>query len=65
MKLISVKCPSCGSNLKIKNKVSKMKCEYCGANVILDDEVVKVKHIIDGQISEEQEFRITKVMKNI
>ena len=64
MKLISVKCPSCGSNLKIKNNVSKMKCEYCGANVILDDEVVKVKHIIDGQISEEQEFRNAETKLN-
>jgi len=56
MKLISVKCPNCNANLKIKQNSKKMQCEYCGSTVLLDDGTIKVKHIVEGQITEEQEF---------
>ena len=32
----TVKCPNCGSNLKIENNKQKvMHCEYCGASVLI------------------------------
>ena len=56
MKLITIKCPSCGAKLQINNLTKKTKCEYCDNEIILDDNTLNVKHLMAGQITEEQEF---------
>ena len=56
MKLLEVKCPNCNASLKVDKTNKKVTCDYCGTNFILDDNVIKVKHMMVGQITEEQEF---------
>lgn len=60
MKLISTECPKCKGKIKISEDTKKAKCEYCGNQFVIDDEVKKVKHIMVGQIDEEQEFKNAK-----
>lgn len=57
MKLISTECPKCKGKIKVSENTKNAKCEYCGNEFIIDDEVTKVKHIMAGQIDEEQEFK--------
>ena len=56
MKLISMNCPNCGSAIEVDSKSKKSKCEYCGTNILLDDNTITVKHMMEGSITEEQEF---------
>ena len=66
MKLIEIKCPNCHSNLNIKeSKSKKIICEYCNTEFLLDDDTKIVKHIIEGQITEEQEFINAQTNLNI
>ena len=37
MKLISLKCPECSSNLQIEEGRDKCFCQYCGAEISLND----------------------------
>lgn len=37
MKLISLKCPECSSNLQIEEGYDKCFCQYCGAEISLND----------------------------
>lgn len=46
MKLVQLKCPSCGSELKIRKDSDKAKCEFCGITTIIDDEKIVVEHQI-------------------
>ena len=57
MKLINTECPKCKGKIKISEDTKKAKCEYCGNEFLIDDEVKKVKHLMAGQIDEEQEFK--------
>lgn len=56
VKLIEVKCPNCNASLNVDENKKNVSCDYCGTNFVLDDNVVRVKHIMAGQITEEQEF---------
>ena len=39
MKIVEIKCPSCGGKLKMEGKETKLvTCEYCGNQFLLDDE---------------------------
>ena len=46
MKLIKLKCPSCGANLKVDREKKKFICNYCRTESLLDDEVIKIEHTI-------------------
>ena len=37
MKLISLKCPECSSNLQIEEGRDKCFCQYCGAEITIND----------------------------
>ncbi len=39
MKLVTVKCPNCGSNLELDADSKQTFCSFCGTKVIIDDEV--------------------------
>lgn len=52
MKLVQIKCPSCGAKLERKNDSKEITCTYCGITTIIDDEVIKVEHYIKNDISE-------------
>ena len=49
MKMVEIKCPSCGGKLKVEDSQTKLiTCEYCGSQFLLDDE--KVQHITNYTI---------------
>lgn len=54
MKLIKLKCPSCGSNLEINKELKSFTCNYCGTTSLVDDEVIKVEHRIVGTKKKER-----------
>lgn len=56
MKLVETKCPNCKASIKVDEKNKKATCNYCGAEFLLDDNTIKIKHIMNGEITEEQEF---------
>jgi len=56
VKLVEVKCPNCNASLKVDENKKNISCDYCGTNFMLDDNTVHVKHIMAGQITDEQEF---------
>ena len=39
MKLIELKCPTCGSILQINSNQKVAFCQYCGTKLAVDDEV--------------------------
>ena len=45
MKLIQLKCPSCGSKLDVNPELDKYTCNYCGVTTVLDDESVTIKNV--------------------
>ena len=45
MKLISLKCPECSSNLQIEEGRDKCFCQYCGHKIFLDDGSVETTYI--------------------
>ena len=51
MKLLELKCPSCGSILS-GEPGKKVKCKYCQSEVIIDEEIIKVNHY-DGYKDEQ------------
>lgn len=44
MKLIELKCKSCGANLKANEEQKSITCQYCKAKFKLDDEVQHIKY---------------------
>ena len=39
MKLISIRCPNCGGEIKANTEKEKLTCGYCHTEFLLDDEV--------------------------
>ena len=39
MKLVSLRCPSCGADLKINSELKNGVCNFCGYSFIIDDEI--------------------------
>lgn len=56
MKLIDITCPKCNATMEVDERKKQVTCKYCDNKILIDDEVKKVKHIMAGQIDEEQEF---------
>lgn len=44
MKLVEMKCKSCGSILNVEDNTKKIKCKYCHSVYHLDDEVQHIKY---------------------
>ncbi len=47
MKLVPIKCPQCGSILKVNDKLDKITCNFCGAELV-DDDISKLK--VEGEV---------------
>lgn len=45
MKLITLRCPNCNSQLEVNGELTQATCNYCGATILIDDEVNKVKFV--------------------
>lgn len=46
MKIIVLKCPSCGASLKVSDSLKSFTCNFCGTTTLLDDEIIRVEHTI-------------------
>lgn len=44
MKLIDLKCPYCGADLKADSELKEVVCEYCDSKFTVDDEVQHVQY---------------------
>lgn len=53
MKLVSLKCPSCGADLKINSELKQFTCNFCGTTSLLDDETKKVEVTIKNTKADE------------
>ena len=38
MKIIQLKCPSCGASLEAEDNLEKFYCKYCGAKIVLAEQ---------------------------
>lgn len=53
MKLTSAKCPSCGANIEVNEKLEKTICQYCGTTVLIEEAIEKYKIEISGKVEVE------------
>lgn len=62
MKLIILKCPSCGAQLSVEEGRDYTFCQYCGTKIILEkDNVFIYRHIDDADIKRAETERIIKL----
>ncbi len=50
MKLTPAKCPSCGANIDVNEKLDKTICQYCGTTVLIEDAVERYKIELSGSV---------------
>ena len=43
MKLIKLKCESCGAILEVNSELDKVTCIFCGNEQLIDDEATTLK----------------------
>lgn len=53
MKLTPAKCPSCGANLEVNEKLEKTICQYCGTTVLIEEAIEKYKIELSGKVEVE------------
>ena len=51
MKLISIKCPNCGGNLKLENNKKVINCIYCKTQIFVEDENDNLKKLENERIN--------------
>lgn len=52
MKVISLTCPGCGSNLSTEDGRKQCFCQYCGMKIMLDDESITYRTVDEARIKE-------------
>lgn len=50
MKLVNLKCPECGAQLKVDPNREFVYCEYCGTKILLDKEEKITRTIDEAEI---------------
>ena len=63
MKLLQLKCPTCGAKLEVSDQLKSFTCNYCGQVTMLDDEIIKVEHKIIGNDKNEAFQRVEGFFK--
>ena len=53
VKLKDAKCPNCGANIEVNDKLEKSICQYCGSTVMVDEAIEKYKLEISGKVEVE------------
>ena len=43
MKLIDLRCSSCGAMMQVNPDLKKVVCNYCGSELLIDDESKKIE----------------------
>ena len=59
MKLIGLKCPSCGAKFEVNSSLEKFTCNYCGTTTLLDKEEIIIKHLsseLETKLNEIDEY---------
>ncbi len=64
MKLVSAKCPNCGSNLDVNPDNETMKCKYCKSAILIEDAIKKYNIEIFGEIEINNLPKIDNYLKN-
>jgi DNA-directed RNA polymerase subunit RPC12/RpoP len=72
MRLIDLRCPSCGAEMKVNPDLEKIICIYCGKEMLVDPEVSQV-HIVNGfdygyeqergRLRAQEDFRLEQMMR--
>ena len=63
MKLLQLKCPTCGAKLEVSDQLKSFTCNYCGQVTMMDDEIIKVEHKIIGNAKNEAYERVEGFFK--
>ena len=53
VKLQAAKCPSCGADIQVNEKLENTICQYCGSTVLVQDAIEKYKVEISGNVKVE------------
>ena len=63
MKLLQLKCPSCGSKIEVSDALEKFTCNFCGLTTLIDKEILKVEHTIKSGEKDELFKKIDAYVK--
>ncbi len=62
MKLLTLKCPSCGGQLSVEEGRDFIFCQYCGTKIIIDrDNEFTYRHIDEADVKRAETERIVKL----
>ena len=50
VKLKDAKCPNCGANIQVNDKLENTICQYCGSQVVKEEAIEKYKLEISGKV---------------
>lgn len=50
VKLKDAKCPNCGANIQVNDKLENTICQYCGSQVVIEEAIEKYKLEISGKV---------------
>ena len=50
IKLRDAKCPNCGANIQVNEKLENTICQYCGSQVIIEEAIEKYKIELSGKV---------------
>lgn len=56
IKLVPAKCPSCGGDLQVNEKLEKTICQYCGTTVLIDEAIKKYKVEFTGKVKVSKDY---------
>lgn len=63
-KVITLKCPNCGSNLSFGEERDYLFCQYCGVKLIIDNENEHIyRHIDEADMKRAETEKIVKLKK--
>ncbi len=63
MKLVEIRCPNCGGDIKANPEKEKLVCGYCHTEFLVDDEVKKIE--THHTYTDEAEIKKAEVEKEI
>ncbi|MBR4178790.1 MAG: hypothetical protein IKR57_05550 [Bacilli bacterium] len=55
MKLIKLKCESCGAILEVNSELDKVTCIFCGNEQLIDDEATTLKRVEEAKLKARKE----------
>lgn len=69
IQLREAKCPSCGANIQVNDKLENTICQYCGTQVLVEEAIQKYKIEISGKVEvdgiETRKSRLERAKKHL